>query len=82
MWVKMFLGVVGEQRGMHGTLSSWSEIAFFACGRFMERVVTPGWDCKDRRKAPWVLTDEMNLRVVIGYRLAALRRELLMSDIR
>lgn len=47
MWVKMFLGVVGEQRGMHGTLSSWSEIAFFACGRFKERVVTPGWDGKD-----------------------------------
>jgi hypothetical protein len=74
-------GVLGRERerekGMHGTLSSWSEIAFFACGRFKERVVTPGWDGRDWRKASWVLTAEMNLRVVIGCcRLAALRREL------
>jgi hypothetical protein len=68
---------------MHArTLSSWREIAFFACGRFRESVVTPGWDRTDWRKASWVLTAEKNLRVVNGCRLVALRREVLMNDMR
>jgi hypothetical protein len=49
-------------------------MAFLACGRFKVSVVMPGWDGKDWRNASWVLTEEMNLHVVTGCCLAALRR--------